>query len=329
MKQRIEWLAVLRGLNILLVVMVHIQLVDMATGENHFFCQAISFPFHPIRMPLFIFISGGLLYISRIRKHVAIKALYKDKFQRIMIPFLFFVTVYYLIKCVFNQFAKTPIELSWTNFLESFVYYRGHSSQSLWFLAVLIFLMLMYPLFCYLCKNKYRMIAFLLFCCGIFFIDTDLESRWNVFYIMEFHHYLVYFFFGIFFFRFELYKYIDNVAILFILLLLYAVCYYYSITLLTSMIGIMMICSLCLMIGRYFPKLFSSFREYIFQIYLMSLPFQTFVELILWKHYFYHEQLFYLFFALNLLSGLFIPVFISKLVERCPIKAIRLCFGLQ
>ena len=139
----------------------------------------------------------------------------------------------------------------------------------------------------------------------------------------------VYFFFGIFFFRFELYKYIDSAVILFILLLLYAVCYYYSITLLTSMIGIMMICSLCLMIGRYFPKLFSSFREYIFQIYLMSLPFQTFVELILWKHYFYHEQLFYLFFALNLLSGLFIPVFISKLVERCPIKAIRLCFGLQ
>ena len=107
MKQRIEWLAVLRGLNILLVVIVHIQLVDMATGENHFFCRALSIPFHPIRMPLFIFISGGLLYISRIRKQIETKALYKDKFQRIMIPFVFFVVVYYLIKCIFNQFAKT------------------------------------------------------------------------------------------------------------------------------------------------------------------------------------------------------------------------------
>ena len=210
MKQRIEWLAVLRGLNILLVIMVHVQLVDMSTGENHSFCTALSFPFHPIRMPLFIFISGGLLYLSRIRKNISTKALYKDKFQRIMIPFVFFVVVYYLIKCVFNQFAKTPIELSWTNFLESFVYYRGHSSQSLWFLAVLMFLMLLYPLFRYLCDNKYRMIAFLLFCCGIFFIDTDLESRWNVFYILEVQHYLVYFFFGIFFFRFELYNIVGS-----------------------------------------------------------------------------------------------------------------------
>ena len=309
MKQRIEWLAVLRGLNILLVVMVHVQLVDMSTGQNHVFCNALSFPFHPIRMPLFIFISGGLLYLSRIRKDISTKALYKDKFQRIMIPFVFFVVVYYLIKCVFNQFAKTPIELSWTNFLESFVYYRGHSSQSLWFLAVLMFLMLLYPLFRYICDNKYRMICFLLFCSGIFFIDTDLESRWNVFYILEVQHYLVYFFFGIFFFRFELYKYLTS--------------------LLTSIIGICMMCSLCLKIGTYLPNLFSSFREYIFQIYLMSLPFQNFVELILWKHFFYNEQLFLLFYAINLLSGLFIPVMISKLVERCPYKYLRLCFGLQ
>lgn len=328
-KERIQWLGILRGLNILLVIMVHVQLVDMSTGENHSFCNTLSFPFHPIRMPLFIFISGGLLYLSRIRKNISTKALYKDKFQRIMIPFVFFVIVYYLIKATFNQFAKTPIDLSWSNFLESFIYYRGHSSQPLWFLAVLMFLMLMYPLFCYLCKNKYRMIAFLIFCCGIFFIDTDLESRWNVFYILEVQHYLVYFFFGIFFFRFELYKYIENIGILLVLVLLYAACYYFSLGLLTSFIGISMMCALCLKIGTYMPKLFSSFREYIFQIYLMSLPFQNFVELILWKKLFYNEEFVYVFYVLNVLVGLFIPVIISKLIERCNIKFVRLCFGLQ
>ena len=328
-KERIQWLGILRGLNILLVIMVHVQLVDISTGENHSFCNALSFPFHPIRMPLFIFISGGLLYLSRIRKNISTKALYKDKFQRIMIPFVFFVIVYYLIKATFNQFAKTPIDLSWSNFLESFIYYRGHSSQPLWFLAVLMFLMLMYPLFRYLCDNKYRMIAFLLFCCGIFFIDTDLESRWNVFYILEVQHYLVYFFFGIFFFRFELYKYIENIGILLVLVLLYAACYYFSLGLLTSFIGISMMCALCLKIGTYMPKLFSSFREYIFQIYLISLPFQNFVELILWKKLFYNEEFVYVFYVLNVLVGLFIPVIISKLVERCNIKFVRLCFGLQ
>ncbi len=327
MKQRIGWLAVLRGLNILLVVMVHIQLADMSTGENHLFCNALSFPFHPIRMPLFIFVSGALLYLSRIRKSISVKALYKDKFQRIVIPFLFFVVVYYLIKVVFNQFAKTPADLSWVYFLESFVYYRGHSSQSLWFLAVLMFLMLMYPVFCYLCRSKYRMAAFFLLCSAVYFIDSDLESPWNVFYIMELHHYLVYFFFGILFFRYELYQHVNSLSALLILVVLYAVCYYFSIPLLTSITGIVMMCALCLQTGSCFPGLFSSFREYIFPIYLMSLPFQNFVELILWKQ-FYNEQLFYLFYILNLLSGLYIPVLISKLVERCNIRFVRLCFGL-
>ena len=329
MKQRIEWLAVLRGLNILLVVMVHIQLVDMSTGTNHSFCSAVAFPFHPIRMPLFIFISGGLLYLSRIRKNIPTKALYKDKFQRIMIPFLFFVIAYYVLKVVFNEFAKTPTELSWSYFLQSFVYFRGYPSQPLWFLAVLMMFMLMYSLFCYLCDNKYRMACFFLFCSAIYFIDSNLDSPYNVFYVMDIQHYLVYFFFGILFFRYELYNYIKSTGALLILILLYVVSYYYSIDLLTSIVGIMMMCSLCLKVAQYLPNLFSSFREYIFQIYLMSLPFQTFVELILWKNVFYYEEFFYLFYAINLLAGLFMPVLIAKLVERCHVRAIRLCFGLQ
>ena len=329
MKQRIEWLAVLRGFNILLVVMVHIQLVDMSTGTNHLFCSAVAFPFHPIRMPLFIFISGGLLYLSRIRKNISTKALYKDKFQRIMIPFFFFVIAYYILKIVFNEFAKTPTELSLSYFLQSFIYFRGFPSQPLWFLAVLMMFMLMYPLFCYLCDNKYRMACFFLFCSAIYFIDSNLDSPYNVFYVLDIQHYLVYFFFGILFFRYELYNYIKSTGALLILILLYVVSYYYSIDLLISIVGIMMMCSLCLKIAQYLPNLFSSFREYIFQIYLMSLPFQTFVELILWKNVFYYEEFFYLFYAINLLAGLFMPVLIAKLVERCHVKMIRLCFGLQ
>lgn len=328
-KERIQWLAVLRGLNILLVVMVHVVLIDLSTGDNHAFCTALAVPFHPIRMPLFIFISGGLLYLSRIIKNVPVKALYKDKCQRILIPFVFFVIVYFLIKVIFNQFTKTPAEVSLNYLLESFVYYRGHSSQPLWFLAVLMILMLMYPLFCYLCNNKYRMMGFFLFCCAIYFIDTDLESKWNVFYILELQHYLVYFFMGIAFFRFRAYHYLVRPYVLPLSVLLYAVSYYFHVPLLTSVLGILMMCAVCLKIAQYLPGLFSGFREYIFQIYLMSLPFQNFVELILWKHLFYNEDFFFVFYALNLFSGLYIPVLVSKVIERCPVKIVRLCFGLS
>lgn len=326
--ERIEWLALLRGLNILLVVMFHVQLIDMSTGNNHSFCSDICLPFNPIRMPLFIFTSGGLLYLSRIRKNIQVKDLYYDKFQRIMIPFFFFVIVYYIIKILFSQFTKTPIELSLDYFLECFIYFRGHPSAPLWFLAVLMMFMLLYPLYRYLCQKPSLMVAFMLLCCVFYFIDYGVDEQWNIFFILNIQYYLVYFFFGIFFFRFKLYKYLNNYIAL-LLLIMYVATYFMHIPLLCSLIGILMMCAITMKIAHYYPQLFSSFREYIFQIYLMSLPFQGFVELILWKRLFYNENLFLLFYILNILSGLLIPVLIAKYIERCNNKFIRLCFGLK
>lgn len=78
MKQRLEWLSLLRGLTILLVVMFHVQLIDKSTGENHAFCETISYPFRLVRMPTFIFVSGGLLYLSRIKSKWSVVSLYLD-----------------------------------------------------------------------------------------------------------------------------------------------------------------------------------------------------------------------------------------------------------
>ncbi len=173
------------------------------------------------------------------------------------------------------------------------------------------------------------MVFFFLFYSALFFIDTNLESPWNVFYILEIQHYLIFFFSGILFFRYELYMYIKKAVFLPVIIILYLVSFYESIPLLTSLLGIVLLCAICLQIANYLPKLFSSFREYIFQIYLMSLPCQLFFEQIFWKKLFYNEQFFYLFFVLDLCAGIFIPVLISKVVERCPNKLVRLCFGLQ
>lgn len=328
-KQKIQWLSILRGLNILLVVMYHVELIDMATGLNHDFCAQVRFPFNPIRMPLFIFISGGLLYLSRISKCVSTRSLYKDKFQRIMIPFFFFVTVYYCIKVLFVQFTKTPTELSISYFLESFIYFPGHPSAPLWFLAVLMLFMLMYPLYRYIDDNRYLMEGFLLFSAAIYFINLNFEERWNIFFILNIHHYFVFFFFGIFVFRFRLYEYLKSISVMLLLVILYIVTYFFDIKLLCSLTGILMMCAICMQIVRIYPQLFKSFREYIFQIYLMSVPIQSFIELILWKRLFYHEDLFYVFYIISVLSGLLIPVAIAKCIERCPVKFIRLCFGLK
>lgn len=110
----------MRGLSIVLVVMFHVQLVDMATGANHSLCTTLSTIFTPIRMPFFIFTSDGLLYLSRIRREWTTRARYADKLRRIAVPFVFFVTFYYLFKLLAGAWAKTPVPLSLSYFAECF-----------------------------------------------------------------------------------------------------------------------------------------------------------------------------------------------------------------
>lgn len=106
-------------------------------------------------MPFFIFSSRGLLFLSRINKNWNTKDLYWDKFQRIIIPFLFFVTFYFLFKVMLNGFVKTPVEVSFSYYFESFIYYPGHPSAPLWFLATLSTMMFLYPLFKVACKSDF------------------------------------------------------------------------------------------------------------------------------------------------------------------------------
>lgn len=328
-KERIQWLAILRGLNILLVVMFHVQLIDMTTGENHAFCRVISEPFLPFRMPLFIFCSGGLLYLSRIRKQWDVKPLYIDKAKRILVPLVFFVTFYYFFKLLLNPFTKTPVVFSIGHFLESFVVFYGHPSAHLWFLSVLFWMMLLYPLFRWLCESKVWMTIFLLLTMGIYFLDIDVPADENYFFLFSLNRYMVFFFVGIYFFRFELYRYLKSFLSLVLTVVGYIVSYLYEVPLLTSIIGILCMISLSHQLARLYPTLFSSFREYIYQIFLMSFIFQPFVELVLWKRLFYNEQLFLIFYVLNVLSGIYLPVLISRMVERSRCQWLKMCLGLK
>ena len=330
MNERLNWLSLLRGMNILLVVMFHVQLIDLSTGLNHTLCEQISLPFRYFRMPLFIFVSGGLLYLSRINKEWSSPRLYIDKVKRIMLPFIFFVTFFYCFKLLMTPFVKTKVELSFSYFLESFVVYADHPSAHLWFLATLIELMLLYPLYRWLCRSHLRMFFF--GCFSVFFYYTDFSSLFdnNYFNIAFFNRYLVFFFFGIAFFRYKFWRFITGSWLCFLLSLFsYVLCVFLQLSLLSSVAGIMMIISLSQLLDKYVPKLFSSFREYIFPIYLLSFVFQPFVELILWKRLFYCESLLLLFYLINVSAGIYGPVAVCKVVEHIPSRWVRYCFGLN
>ena len=261
--ERLEWLSLMRGLSIVLVVMFHVQLVDMATGENHSLCTTLPTIFTPIRMPFFIFTSGGLLYLSRIRREWTTRALYADKLRRIAIPFVFFVTFYYLFKLLAGAWAKTPVPLSLSYYAECFYRFTGHPSAHLWFLATLLMLMALYPLFVAVCRNHTAAVAMLLFSVGIY--HADLENVLpDVFYINHLHRYLVYFYFGIFFFRYRLYRFTDSPLVAVAAVAVYAASYCVVGGLATSITGIVMCVAVGQSVARRLPGLFGSFRDYIY-----------------------------------------------------------------
>ena len=330
MQNKIEWLSIMRGLNILLVVVAHAQLIDISSGKPFYFFDELNTILVAIRMPLFVFCSGGLLYLSRISKKWTIRNLLIDKVQRLLCPFIFFVILYYIIKIIMNDFVKTEVDTSFSDFLLSFVVFTNHPSVHLWFLAVLMWFMLLYPLFCWLCQDDKRMIIFLLFTIIIQYFDfRPQDPEKNYFYIFSLNQYLVYFFFGLFFFKYRLYDYLRVWWSFPLTAIIFTLTYYYQLWYPASLTGILLAVSINLQIEKLFPKLFISFREYIYQIYLMSLIFQGIVELIIWRKLCYCPQLVFLFYIINILIGIYVPVIISKMAERTHWRWLHLALGLK
>jgi len=91
-------------------------------------------------------------------------------------------------------------------------------------------------------------------------------------------------------------------------------------------IGILFSLSLCMNVAKIFPSLFSSFRNFTFQIFLMGIFFQMSVR------YIYgclgNDDLYWPLYVVSVLVGLFIPVLIAKFIQRLDNKYLSVCFGL-
>lgn len=81
--------------------------------------ETIIYSFH---MPLFMFISGFLFYYTKISRNIAYKNVVIDKLKRLGIPFLFFTLFTFAVKFAFAPFMKRPVELSISQFVNSFLY---------------------------------------------------------------------------------------------------------------------------------------------------------------------------------------------------------------
>lgn len=94
----------------------------------------------------------------------------------------------------------------------------------------------------------------------------------------------------------------------------------------TALIGTLFSMSLCLIVGRYLPKLFSSFRDYTFQIFLIGIFFQMAIRWIYVRMG--NEMLFVPMWLLSVFIGVYVPTLIAKMIQKYAPNGVKICMGL-
>ncbi|MBR3020988.1 MAG: acyltransferase [Bacteroidaceae bacterium] len=330
--QKLNWLSIVRGITILLVVMYHTRLQDFNTQQNYAFIDRINAPFATLVMPAFVFYSGALLYYTRLAKGWKVGRLYLDKLVRIGCPLIFCTLVGCASQLVFNSFVKHPHSVTPLTFLLSLVSYEDLPWPHRWYLMQLLVLMALYPLYRLVLRRTWSILVFGIMAILLYMFDFTTFTSRNWFCIFTLNRYLPFFFAGILLFHFQLWKYLRQAKVAIPIAVVYAVMCFVSyeqewVGLIHHFAGIGTLLALGLWFDRRIPALCHSWRDYVFPIYLFGIAFQAFVELILWPRL-GSPELVVPFYLLNIVLGLYIPVLISLVVKRIPSIWIRRCFGL-
>ena len=199
----------------------------------------------------------------------------------------------------------------------------------MWFINTLLEIMLLYPLFRLAVKNKWTaLVALLVGLAMYYFFPKDIYNfrlnyvRWM----------LVYFTAGILACRYRILERLNGWWCIIVSGALFAALYYIELVphrsdLPLSFAGIAFTVAVCRKIAEHCPSLFSSFRDYTYQIFLMAIFLQMPIR---WLFSALHQNWLYLpLYAASLLIGIYVPTLIAKALQKKAPRYVRVCFGLS
>ena len=321
---KISWLSIIQGWAMFLVILGHCSIWSANEWRFHF-CYGVH-------MPLFMFVSGGLFYYTRINKNWKWKSVVIDKVKRLGIPYIFFITFAFGLKILMSNQVKNEVDASFLTFFTGFLFPIKSGMKEMWFVAALLLLMFCYPLYQYLLKHKAAQVTVLIIGILLTYIIPSYTGG-GLFNWQGALRYFVFFFSGMLFFKYNCINYINTTKMHLggiILAILYSfICIYRrEASFIVAIIGIIAFIILCVWVTKKLPLLFSSFRDYSFQIFLLGIYPQMFVELILARKFTESWQL-PLLFILSVLLGLYVPVAVAKIAKKVNNKALNMILGLK
>ena len=201
-KNKILWISILQGWAMLLVVLGHTGFVNADGTEDFAFCKIVHDGCYSFHMPLFVFVSGGLFYMTRIKKGWAFSRMYVDKLKRLAVPAAFFITMTFMPKILLGSFMVRQVSLYWLDILEAYVNFDKSPLGEMWFVATLLLLMALYPVYKMALKSWRGEVVLVVLCLLMKFGDVP-HFEYNLFAINQLSYYSIYFVAGIFFFKYE------------------------------------------------------------------------------------------------------------------------------
>ena len=336
-QKKINWLLILQGWAMLWVVIGHSFLGVAGDGplwENALFKLAYSF-----HMPLFMLVSGWLFYLTRLKSyettwggHFSSKddshkwtnwTIFKDKTLRLLLPGLVFSIVALVLKLAFPGEMSRQAGLSGQEIIHSYLYPNDNPMRELWFIATLFWFFLLTPMWKVLLSNKWLKWMSLVIIILLHFYHPNVELLC----IGRLVNYAVWFYLGLLISHEDYVdKYMTKQPVLISLIgIVVYVAGRYVEPFIATIGGIILSFGFALLLDKCIPKTFFTFRNYTYQIFLIGIFAQMFVK-IMYRHISMPYEAAY---VLCILMGLYVPVLVSKLIEKINWKPLSLCVGLK
>lgn len=329
--KKLTWLLILQAWTMLWVIIGHAPLTiteypsnfDKNVSDIAEMMKSFAYSFH---MPLFIMISGYLFYRTRISKNSDYLKTIKEKFMRLGIPYIVFITIAIVVKLLVPHGVDRQVKLGGFDFVMNYVDPYNGALREMWFVASLLIYFLLYPLYVRIFKMKSFVLPVVI-AIGTAMYYVPNEYLTSLFAINKAIHNFIFFFLGLLISHLKLDNLISNWRIISLSSIGYIICYILNISLLISISASIAFWGLAIKIDKAFTSdLFHTFRERTYQIFLIGIFAQIFVKIL--AKMFIFQGSYFVWWLVCILLGIYFPVLICKIPIVKNNKYIRLAIGL-
>ncbi len=269
-KRKINWLLILQGWAMLWVIIGHSFLGNIDAGPV-WSSRLVKFAYS-FHMPLFMLVSGWLFFRTRLYNKMqnngwTYSKILKDKALRLLYPGLVFSLIAFILKMLFpNDVARLPgIDIA--DIIHQYLYPYDNPMRELWFIVTLFWFFFITPIWEFILKDRMTMWWAL----PVLILLHFLHPKTELLCIGRFFDYAIYFYLGILMCKTGVVDKIFNMNLRNSCLTLMGGIIIYGVgsivnPFITTLGGILLSFGLSLVLDRFLPQLFSSFRNYTYQI---------------------------------------------------------------